>query len=80
MYTFAFMILQPDFRAILSHIKVMDMLTGTVKTLPQKCGISVHLSDGAVCVGNIYYTDAMSSKELVSYKQKYRLCACLHVA
>ena len=67
------MILQSDFRAILSHSEVMDMLTGTVTTLPQRYRVSVHLSDGAMSLGNIHNTDAMSSKEVVSYKQKYKL-------
>ena len=71
------MILQSDFRAIFSHREQMDMLTRMVATLPQRDRISVHLSDRATSLGNIHYTDAMSSKELVSYKQKDKLCACL---
>ena len=71
------MILQSDFRAIFSHREEVDMLTGTVATLPQRDRISVHLSDRAMSLGDIHYTDAMSSKKLVSYKQKDKFYACL---
>lgn len=79
MYTFTFMILEPDHRAIRSHIEVKVLMTGTGPKFPQRYGVSVHISYGALSVGKIFHIGAMSPKELVSLLGRIQnLCLLTH--
>lgn len=77
MNKFTAMILESDFRAILISIEILHIMTGTVpKSLPsppQRCGISVHISYGALSLGKILYLSPISPNKLVNYKTEIQI-------
>lgn len=72
-YTFTFMILEPNFRTIISHIEVMGLMRETVPKFPPRCGIFVYIRYTARSVSKIFYIGVMNSKELVNYKREIQI-------
>lgn len=78
MYTFTFMILEPNFRTLISHIEVMGLMTETIPKFPLRYGIFVYIRYAVLFVSKRFYIGAMNSKELVNHK-RYKFCVYLQM-